>query len=102
MKHVPSPETHDTRQAIYPSLKGKRVVVTGGGSGIGASLVEAFVDQGAEVIFVDILEKESAELVARLADAPIKPRFERVDLTDLTAVENFFRSLGNIDVLVNN
>jgi NAD(P)-dependent dehydrogenase (short-subunit alcohol dehydrogenase family) len=54
------------------------------------------------VIFVDILQKESAELVARLADAPIKPRFEKVDLTDLTAVEGFFGSLGGIDVLVNN
>ena len=102
MKHVPAPELQEERLATYPSLKGKRVVVTGGGSGIGASLVEAFVGQGADVIFVDILEKESAELVARLADAPIKPRFERVDLTDLAAVEDFFRNLGGIDVLVNN
>jgi NAD(P)-dependent dehydrogenase (short-subunit alcohol dehydrogenase family) len=88
--------------AIYPSLAGKRVVVTGGGSGIGAGLVEAFARQGAETIFVDLLERESTALVARLADAPVKPVFHRVDLTDLALLEEFFQSLGGIDVLVNN
>lgn len=102
MTHVPSDISQDAHPAIYPSLKGKRVVVTGGGSGIGAGLVEAFVQQGADVTFLDILEQESAALVARLADAPIKPRFARVDLTDLAAIESFFGSLGGIDVLVNN
>ena len=106
MKHVPSRETagNETggRSAIYPSLAGKRVVITGGGSGIGAGLVEAFARQGAETIFVDILERESAELVARLAGTPIKTEFHRLDLTDLSAMETFFRSLGGIDVLVNN
>jgi NAD(P)-dependent dehydrogenase (short-subunit alcohol dehydrogenase family) len=90
------------QSAIYPSLAGKRVVVTGGGSGIGAALVEAFARQGAETIFVDILERESTDLVARLAAAPIKTVFHRLDLTDLSAMEGFFRALGGIDVLVNN
>ena len=103
MKHVPSPAAaQDARHAIYPSLKGKRVVITGGGSGIGAGLVEAFADQGAEVVFLDVLERESAELLARLEGAPIKPRFARVDLTDLAQVEKFFGEVGGIDVLVNN
>jgi NAD(P)-dependent dehydrogenase (short-subunit alcohol dehydrogenase family) len=75
--------------AIYPSLAGKRVVITGGGSGIGAGLVEAFARQGAETIFVDILERESADLVAHLADTPIKPAFHRVDLTDLSVLAGF-------------
>ncbi len=106
MKHIPSRETagNETagRSAIYPSLAGKRVVITGGGSGIGAALVEAFARQGAETIFVDILERESAELVARLAGTTIKTEFHRLDLTDLSAMEAFFQSLGGIDVLVNN
>jgi len=88
--------------ARYPSLERKRVVVTGGGSGIGAGLVEAFARQGAEVIFVDIAEKDSNVLVAQLAGAPIAPVFHRLDLTDLAAIEVFFQSLGPIDVLVNN
>ena len=88
--------------AVYPSLEGKRVVVTGGGSGIGAGLVEAFARQGAETLFVDILETESAALVARLGDAPVRPVFHRVDLTDAAAIEAFFRGIGPIDVLVNN
>ena len=43
--------------AVYPSLKGKRVVITGGASGIGAGLVTGFARQGAETIFLDILEQ---------------------------------------------
>ncbi len=92
----------DAKGAIYPSLKGKRVVVTGGGSGIGAGLVEAFARQGAQTIFVDILEPESTALVTRLKDAPTPPVFHRLDLTDIAAVEAFFKMLGPIDVLVNN
>jgi len=91
-----------TLAATYPSLAGKRVVITGGGSGIGAGLVEAFARQGAETIFVDILEDESRALVARLAGMPVPTVFHRIDLTDLAAMEAFFRALGGIDVLVNN
>ena len=83
--------------AIYPSLKGKRVVVTGGGSGIGAGLVEAFARQGSDIIFLDILEAESAALAARLGAT-----FHQVDLTDIAAVEAVFRKIGAVDVLVNN
>lgn len=88
--------------AIYPSLQGKRVVITGGGSGIGAGITTAFARQGAEVIFVDIAAEDSQALVADLADAPIKPVFKQVDLTDLEAVKAFFAETGAIDVLVNN
>ena len=48
--------------AHYPSLRDKRVFITGGGSGIGACLVEAFARQGALVAFVDIDERESERL----------------------------------------
>ncbi|PVM86082.1 3-oxoacyl-ACP reductase [Caulobacter radicis] len=88
--------------AIYPSLQGKRVVITGGGSGIGAGITTAFARQGAEVIFVDIAVEDSQALVAELADAAIKPVFKPVDLTDLEAVKAFFAETGPIDVLVNN
>jgi len=88
--------------AIYPSLKGKRVVITGGGSGIGAGLVEAFVRQGADVRFLDIAEADSRELVARLDGAGPKPTFYLCDLKDAEAIAGVFEQIGRVDVLVNN
>ena len=88
--------------AVYPSLKDKRVVVTGGASGIGAAIVEAFARQGAEVLFLDILENEGRALAAELKSAARAPAFHKVDLRDLDAVDAFFKKAGAIDVLVNN
>ena len=89
--------------AVYPSLKGKRVLVTGGGSGIGAAIVEAFVRQGAQVAFLDILQEESEALAARLGKGA---RFYACDLTDLQALMATLgrveADLGPVQVLVNN
>ncbi|MGR6328394.1 SDR family NAD(P)-dependent oxidoreductase [Sphingomonas sp. XXL09] len=95
------------RRAIYPSLRGKRVIVTGGGSGIGAGLVEAFVAQGARVAFVDVAVSDSEALVARLShEAAHPPLFRPLDLTDLDALKTVFAELiaqlGGCDVLINN
>ena len=54
------------RLAKYPSLQGKRVFVTGGGTGIGEAIVSAFVEQGAVVAFVDIATQASEALCERL------------------------------------
>jgi NAD(P)-dependent dehydrogenase (short-subunit alcohol dehydrogenase family) len=88
--------------AVYPSLKGKRVVVTGGASGIGAALVAAFARQGAEVIFLDILDEESRALIAGLKSPAPAPVYQRCDLRDLEAVKAVFAKIGAIDFLVNN
>jgi len=92
--------------AIYPSLSGKRVVITGGGSGIGAAMVEAFARQGAKVFFLDIADEEGRALQAKLRDAAHPPVFHRCDLTDIQAVQATFDAIqasgGAIDVLVNN
>ncbi|MES2339158.1 MAG: SDR family oxidoreductase [Pseudomonadota bacterium] len=91
-------------RAIYPSLKGKRVLVTGGGSGIGAGVVEGFARQGADVTFFDVAEDASRALVAALSPAAV--RFERIDLTDIaaltSAIERHVADHGAFDVLVNN
>lgn len=88
--------------AIYPSLEGKRVVITGGGSGIGAGLVEAFARQGSEVHFLDILEDAGPALVARLTEETLPPVFHHCDLTDLSAIAECFATIGAVQVLVNN
>ncbi|CAA9523944.1 MAG: D-xylose 1-dehydrogenase [uncultured Sphingomonadaceae bacterium] len=96
----------DAGRAVYPSLKGKRVLITGGGSGIGAGLVEGFARQGADVMFFDIVEEESRALVETLAKKGRAPRFERVDLFDIEATKRVIAQLiaegGPIDILVNN
>src|SRR5919205_359027 len=73
------PEGDDNR-AIYPSLRGKKVLITGGGSGIGAAIVEAFARQGCEVTFIDILNGPSEAVAANTG-----ARFELVDLTETPA-----------------
>ncbi|HEX4736542.1 MAG TPA: SDR family oxidoreductase [Allosphingosinicella sp.] len=92
----------DTR-AVYPSLRGKRVLITGGGSGIGAGIVEGFVRQGADVTFFDVAEEDSKALVERLGGTL---RFEKVDLTDVRGTQATIKRLieegGTFDVLVNN
>ncbi|MCZ8309762.1 MAG: SDR family NAD(P)-dependent oxidoreductase [Magnetospirillum sp.] len=93
--------------AIYPSLKGRGVFVSGGGSGIGASFVEHFAAQGAHVAFVDLAEDASAALVDRIAAAGHpKPFFQRCDVTDTAAYQSAIAAanteVGPLRVLVNN
>ncbi|UAK26146.1 SDR family NAD(P)-dependent oxidoreductase [Sphingomonas nostoxanthinifaciens] len=94
--------------ASYPSLVGRAVLITGGGSGIGEGLVEAFVAQGARVAFVDIARDASEALVARLGEgAAHKPVFFPCDLTDIAALKQTVADVatalgGSIEVLVNN
>ncbi|MEH6663243.1 MAG: SDR family oxidoreductase [Brevundimonas sp.] len=93
-------------RAIYPSLKGRLVVVTGGGSGIGEGMTEAYARQGARVVFLDVAEAPSRALEARLAALDPAPVFFPCDLTDVDALKACFAAIesehGPVDVLVNN
>ncbi|WP_448661411.1 SDR family NAD(P)-dependent oxidoreductase [Sphingomonas sp. CJ20] len=102
----PTPVLAAAQRAVYPSLRGKRVLITGGGSGIGAGLVEGFVRQGAAVTFFDIAEADSQALVEKLAGADVAPVFKRADLTDIKSVQALIAGLiadgGAFDILINN
>ena len=93
--------------AKYGSLQGKRVFITGGGSGIGESLVAEFAAQGALVAFVDIAVEASEALCRRLAEAGwTAPLFRHCDITDIASLQAVMAELagklGDFDILVNN
>lgn len=93
--------------ALFPSLRGQRVFITGGGTGIGAAIVAAFAEQGAQVAFVDVAEAESAALARSLSDAGHSAPWWRVcDVRDVaalkSAVEAATEALGDFSTLVNN
>jgi NAD(P)-dependent dehydrogenase (short-subunit alcohol dehydrogenase family) len=92
---------------LYPSLRGKRVFVTGGGSGIGADIVRAYARQGALVAFADRDIKASKALLESLAgQVPQAPMFIACDLADMNAVraavQDAVAHFGDVDILVNN
>lgn len=86
-------------------LSGKRVIVTGGGSGIGRAVCERFGEEGAEVAVFDLNKDGAEETVRLITEAGGKAQAFKVDITDRSQVDTAvaeFESGGPIDVLVNN
>jgi NAD(P)-dependent dehydrogenase (short-subunit alcohol dehydrogenase family) len=95
------------QSAVYPSLAGRTVLITGGGSGIGASLTRAFARQKANVAFLDVARDVSRRLADEVRQSfGVEPLFLECDLRDLDALEAAIGAvkerLGNVAVLVNN
>jgi NAD(P)-dependent dehydrogenase (short-subunit alcohol dehydrogenase family) len=92
---------------VYSSLKERVVLVTGGASGIGEAIVEAFVLQGSRVLFLDIQDDAANSLVLRLRRRGcIPPEYFRCDLTNTSelqpVMEKILSAHPAIDVLINN
>src|SRR5687767_14924286 len=93
--------------ARFPDLEGASVLITGGGSGIGAALTEGFTRQGARVAFIDIAEAPSRALAERIAATEVlRPLYLEADLTDIGALRKAAAEAaaahGPVTVLINN
>lgn len=98
-----------TMFATYPSLGERVVVISGGASGIGASMVEGFALQGARVIFLDITADAATELIQRLTQLGPKhiPLYIQCDVTDIDgslrpAAVRILKDFPIIDAIINN
>jgi len=92
--------------ALYPSLRDRVVIVTGGASGIGEAVVEAFAAQGAKCCFIDVQDEAAEILSSRLVSLHNPPIYYRCDLTDIEAlkltIDCIIDRFDTVDVLVNN
>lgn len=101
--------SNEGRFATYPSLAGRVVVISGGASGIGAAMVEAFTLQGAQVVLLDILENVASELIQRLRDLKVAhpPVYHHCDVVDIEGnlkpvAAKILSGYSRVDVLINN
>lgn len=82
------------------------VVVTGGESGIGRGVVEAFASAGAQVVIGGLLEDQGHETVTAVAQRGGRAAFQKTDVTRWSDVDqlvaNAIARFGRLDVMVNN
>lgn len=93
--------------ASYPSLRHRVIIVTGGATGIGEAIVEAFAMQNAQVAFLDIQDEAAEQLTKRLTlDGATLPSYYHCDLTNIgelqQTVQTILHRFHRVDVLVNN
>ena len=93
--------------AVYPSLRDRRVVVSGGATGIGEAIVEVFAHQQARVVFLDIQDDAAETLICKIQKrGHPAPAYFHCDLTDIATTQATMKEIlqrfGAVDVLVNN
>ena len=92
--------------ASYPSLKDKVVLITGGASGIGETIVENFLQQGSKVVFFDKEKELGLKLVSKLNNYNYKATFKECDLVNIEDLKSKIiqirEEVGLISILVNN
>jgi len=97
----------DEKFAEYPSLRDRVVLISGGASGIGEKIVEAFARQSARVVFLDVQDEAAGRVVRRVLEEGFSaPTYLHCDITEVNALRQCTKeaaeSFGTIDVLVNN
>jgi 3-oxoacyl-[acyl-carrier protein] reductase len=84
---------------------GKRVLVTGAGSGIGRALCEAFAAEGAAILAVDIDQDRATDTARRIAGTGTHAQAYRLDVGDESRVAEVLPTVlgaAGLDVLINN
>jgi len=83
-------------------LKGKRAVITGGGSGIGAAIAALFARRGAVVHILDVSEAAGADVARAIREEGGQASAHACDVTRQAQVQTLFAEIGAIDILINN
>ncbi len=81
-------------KVTYSDLKNKRVFISGGGSGIGATIVEYFCEQKSEVYFIDIDLKSSNKLIKKIKKKGFRvPKFIECNILDVKKLQNIIKDI---------
>jgi NAD(P)-dependent dehydrogenase (short-subunit alcohol dehydrogenase family) len=87
-------------------LEGKRAIITGAATGIGATTARMFAQEGARVVVADINDELGGRTAAEIRDGGGEAHFIRTDVTRESDVEALVNdgaeALGGLDVLFNN
>ena len=84
-------------------LQGKRVIVTGGGSGFSAAMARRFAAEGARVLVADLNEEAARSVAASIGETAVACRVDVADGTAYQAmVERALEAFGDLDTVVNN
>lgn len=83
-------------------LRGKRILLTGASSGIGADAARKLAAQGAEIIAVARREALLAEVVGEIVACGGRARAVPANLADLDQIDDLVKSVGPVDILINN
>jgi NAD(P)-dependent dehydrogenase (short-subunit alcohol dehydrogenase family) len=86
-------------------LENKVALITGGASGMGASMAQIFAREGAKVVVADMLEEEGKAVVADVVKANGAAMYQRLDVTSeaewQAAIAATIAAYGKLDILVN-
>jgi len=83
-------------------LKDKKVIITGGGSGIGRAIAELFARKGAEIHIVELNSSAALAVADKITADGGKVTVHSCNVVDQKQVSSVFSTIGNIDILVNN